>query len=272
MAITTMDGLVAAMAAGQRLVLQKASITTVAGFYYSLWNATGIPGAGNLAVGNTANGLVPTDATAGAPLVNAFAGANTGYLATFDASTGTAGVLSLYDRLFHAGSFSTAAATTFNLASQPSFASRVPNADYKGIEMWLETNVAAGATATTVTCTYYNQNGAGDGARTATLDTNLSSIPSGRMLPFRLQAGDSGVSQLLSVTVGGVVGTATFNVVLMRNLIDHTIVSANIGRPKKNPFDTGLPQLYADSCLAMMFLATTTSSGTLFAEGLVING
>lgn len=272
MAITTMDGLVAAIAAGQRLVFQKASITTVAGFYCTLFNAGGIPGAGSLTVGNTANGLVPTDALGGAPLVNAFAGANTGYIATWDASLAQAGVLSLYDRLWHAGSFSTAALTTFNLTAQPSFSSRLPGGSYVGVEMWLEINAANGATATTVQVTYYNQNGAGDGVRTATLDSNLTSFPAARMMPFRLQAGDSGVSQVLSVVVGGATGTMTFNIVLMRNLVDHTIVSANIGRPKKNAFDTGLPIVYADSCLALMFLATTTSSGVLFAEGLLING
>ncbi len=270
MAISTMDGLVAAVATGQRLVMQKASITTVASFYYSLWAAAGMPGKGSLAIGNTANGVVPTDATVGAPLINAFSGANLGYVGTWDASTAQAGVISVYDRLFHAGSYSCSALATTTLTAQPSFASRVPNSDYSGIEMWLEVNAASGATATTVTVSYTNQDGTS--GRTATLDSNLSSIPANRMLPFRLAAGDTGVQRVDSVTVGGATGTCTFNIVLMRNLVDHTVVSANIGRPKKNPFDTGMPRVFADSCLALMFCATTTSSGVLFAEGLIING
>jgi len=58
----------------------------------------------------------------------------------------------------------------------------------------------------------------------------------------------------------------------MRNIQDHTVVSANIGRPKKSPFDTGLPIVYTDSCLALMFNATTTSSGVLFAECAIGDG
>ena len=267
MAISTMDGLVAALASGQRMVLQKASATTVAGFYYTLFNAAGTPPAGTLTIGNITAGVIPTDATLGAPIINAFTGANVGYLASFDASTAQAGVVSLYDRIYHAGSFSTTTLHTDTLSAQPAF-TRVPNSDYSQLEMWLEMNVAMGATATTVTVSY--QDGTNT-TQTATLDSNLSSVPANRMMPFRL-ANSTGVQKINSVTIGGVLGAGSFNVVVQRNLVDHTVVSANIGRPKKNAFDTGLPIVYADSCLCLMFNATTTSSGVLFAEGTIING
>lgn len=269
MAITTMDGLVAALAGAQRLVFQKASITTVAGFYYTLWNASGAPGVGAITIGNTTSGLVPTDATLGAPVINAFTGANTGYLTTFDASTAQAGVLSMYDRLFHAGSVLINALATTTLSAQPSYAARVPGTDYSQCELWLEVNAACSATATTCTVSY--QDGTNT-TQTATLDANLSGLPTGRMVPFRLANG-TGIQKVNSITIGGIVGTSgSVNVVVQRNIVDHTIVSANIGRPKKNPFDTGLPVVYTDSCLALMFFATTTSSGVLFAEGTIANG
>lgn len=268
MAISTMDGLVAALAAAQRLVFQKASITTVAGFYYSLWNASGAPGAGSLTIGNTTSGLVPTDTTPGAPIINAFTGANSGYLATFDASLAQAGVLSMYDRLFHVGSISAAAAATTTLSAQPSYAGRVPGSDWSQCELWLEVNVVIPATAVAVTVSYQDGNNA---TQTATLDTSLTGAPSGRMLPFRL-ANATGIQKVNSITVSTPAASGSFNVVVQRNIQDHTIVSANIGRPKKNPFDTGMPIVFADSCLALMVLATATSSGVLFAEGAVING
>jgi hypothetical protein len=268
-AITTMDGLVAAIAAGQRMVWQKASVTTVAAFYYSLWSATGAPGAGSLTIGNTTSGLIPTDTTAGAPVVNAFTGANTGYLSTFDCSLGNAGVLSIYDRLFHVGSVSCTSLATTTLSSQPSFAGRVPNSDWSQLELWLEVNAAVSATATTCTVSY--QDGSNT-TQTATLDSNLSGLPTMRMLPFRL-ANATGIRQVNSITIGGTVAsTGSINVIVQRNIVDHTVVSTSIARPKKNAFDTGLPIIYADSCLAAMVLATTTSSGVLFAEGTIING
>lgn len=265
MAITTNDQAIAALAAAQRLVIQKVSVTSVAGFYYTLWNAA--PNAGSLAIGNIVAGVIPTDATAGAPVINAFTGANTGYLMTFDASFAQAGVLSIYDRLWHAGTFSTTTLHTDTLSGQPALV-RVPNSDYSQLELWVENVVANGATATTITVSYQ------DGANTtqsATLDAAAyTSCPANRMLPLRL-ANATGIQKVNSVTIGGVLGTGTFNLVIQRNIVDHTTVSVGIGRPKKNYFDTGLAQVYADSCLAAMCFATTTSTGTLFAEAAVGN-
>jgi hypothetical protein len=263
-----MDGLVAAIASGQRLVLQKASITTVANFYYSLWSTAGQPGAGSLTIGNTTSGVIPTDATAGAPVINPFTGANTGYLLTFDASTAQPGVVSVYDRLFHVGSISCLSLATTTLSGQPAL-TRVPNNDYSQLELWLEVNAAVSATATTCTVSYQDGNNT---TQTATLDTNMSGLPTMRMMPFRM-ANSTGIQKINSITIGGTVATTgTINVVIQRNIVDHTIVSANIGRPKKNPFDVGMPIVFADSCLAIMFNATTTSSGVLFAEALIGNG
>lgn len=267
MAITTMDGLVAGLTSGQRFILQKASATTVSGFYYTLWNAAGNPSAGSLAIGNITAGIIPTDATAGAPVINAFGGGNTGYLASFDASTAQSGVVSLYDRIYHAGSFVTATAHTDTLTGQPAF-TRVPNNDYSQLELWLEITAVFAATATTVTVSYQDGNNT---TQTATLDAALTSFPLYRMLPFRL-ANNTGIQKINSMTCAVTNTTGQFNLVIQRNIVDHTIVSANIGRPKKNAFDTGLPIVYADSCLALMFNATTTSSGVLFAEGTIING
>lgn len=273
MAITTMDGLAAAIAAGQRLVLQKASITAVANFYYTLWTAAGQPSAGG-AVGNIAAGVIPTDATAGSPVINAFTGSNTGYLMTFDASSSVAGVLSVYDRLYHAGPFLTTTLHTDTLAGQPALV-RVPNTDYSQLELWLEVTAVFAATATTVTVSYQDGTSAGGATQTATHTADLASLtglPVNRMTPMRL-ANSTGIQKINSVTVAGATNTTgQFNLIIQRNLVDHTVVSVNIGRPKKGPFETGMPIVYADSCLAMMWNATTTSTGTLFAEAMIGNG
>jgi hypothetical protein len=93
-----------------------------------------------------------------------------------------------------------------------------------------------------------------------------------RMMPFRM-ANSTGIQKINSITIGGTVATTgTINLVIQRNIVDHTIVSPNIGRPKKNPFDTGMSPIYTDSCLAIMYNATTTSSGVIFAEALIGNG
>jgi hypothetical protein len=267
-----MDGLAAAIAAGQRIVLQKASITAVANFYYTLWTAGGIPSAGG-AISNISAGVIPTDATAGSPVINAFTGSNTGYLMTFDGSSSVAGVLSVYDRHWHAGPFVTTTLHTDTLSAQPAL-TRLPGSNYAQLELWLEVTAVFAAANTTVTVSYQDgaTSPAGGNTQTATLDSNLNAAPINRMLPFRL-ANSLGIQKINSVTIGGATNTTgQFNLVVQRNIVDHTCVSPNIGRRKKGPFETGMPQIYADSCLAMMWLATTTSTGTVWAEGLIGNG
>jgi hypothetical protein len=58
--------------------LKTATRTSVAAIPFSVFDLAGDPGAGTLAGTSTAVGVVPTDATAGAPLINAFTGANKG--------------------------------------------------------------------------------------------------------------------------------------------------------------------------------------------------
>ena len=83
MAITTLDGYIAS--AKQRIHWVKtAARTTVAAQPFSLFDIAGNPGAGSLAAGNTANGVVPTNAIAGYPVINAFGGGATGYLSKME--------------------------------------------------------------------------------------------------------------------------------------------------------------------------------------------
>lgn len=273
MAITTTDGLVAAIASAQDTVIMKASVAATSSAWQSVWNSSGTPGAGALSIGNTANGLVPTDATAGAPLINAFAGANTGYLTGFDVNNSVVGTVRCYDRLFHVGSIVTTALATTTLSAQPSFTGRLPSSNTNGVglEMWLEVNVATTTGATSVTVSYTNT--ASTAGRTATLDTTIASHGSGRMLPFRLQAGDLGVQSIQSITIGGTVNAAgSINVVILRTLAEHNVIAAALSEPRQDPFKTGMPQVYADSCLAIMIISNTTATGAVIVDIDIANG
>jgi hypothetical protein len=269
MAITTIDGLVAALASGQQMIWQKPSISTASGFWYSLWDQAGVPGAGSYAIGNTTNGVVPTDATAGATAITSFGGA-TGYLGMLDVIGAQIGQLRIHDRLWHAGTFSLGTLQTFTLSSQPSISGRVPNADYTCVEAWLEVVTANGATNTTIQITYTNQ--AGTTGRTASLEANINAAPIRRMLPFRLQAGDTGIQKVESVIVGGATGTGTVNVVLLRGLSSMKVLTAALGEPRQDAFKTGMPIVFDDSCISGMWFANASSSGVVFSELRIIDG
>ena len=267
MALTTRDGLVAAIAASQDISFYKASMTSAAGFWSSLWAEAGFPSAGSLSIGNTANGVVPTDATAGAPVIDAFTG-DTGYVGAWGCLSSATGAVVLYDRVFHAGSFVMSSLTTLNLTSQPSYASRVPGSNWRECEIWIEVNTVFSASAVTLAVNYQDGNNA---AQNTVTTGSLTGYPTKRMFPLAL-ANNTGVQRINSVTIGGATNTGTFNIVVLRRLVRSVVATANIGEPRLDFFRTGGQIVFADSCLALMWLGTGTSSGNVFGDCQIING
>jgi hypothetical protein len=252
MAITTLDGWIAS--AKQRIPYTKtASRTTIANAWFSLWDLAGQPGAGTLSAGNTANGLVPTDGTTGAPLVNTFGG--TGYLSLVDFGNTVACRMMIFDRLFHAGAYAFNANTT--LTAQPSYSGRVPGGtDFTETELWIEC-VTAFTGNPTITVTYTNQ--AGTTGRSTGAQALGFAPTLGRMIQLPLQAGDSGIQKIESV-VCTVATVGTFNVLVIRPLWSGRVRVANDGFTHGLDL-VGLPQIFDTSCLQVAVNADSTSSG-----------
>jgi len=250
MAITGLDGVIASTK--RRLVYQKtASRTSVANIPFSVFDLAGNPGAGTLAVGNTANGIVPTDALAGYPGISTPAAGlylNRGLL-----RSSVACWIDLYDCLFSAGAYAFNADVT--LASQPSFAGRVPGTDYSGLELWLE-QVTAMTGSQTIQINYLDQDGnAGD---TGAIATGVAPIV-GRMYFMPLAAGDSGIQRLDRVR-SSVSTVGTFNVHIMRWLAGWRVNGANQGETF-NLLKTGFESIYGDSALRFVVTADSTATG-----------
>ncbi|MEO7308532.1 MAG: hypothetical protein ABIR78_05955 [Ferruginibacter sp.] len=253
MAITSLDTYI--NSAKQKLRFVKTTVrTTIATAWFSLFDVAGEPGAGTLAVGNTANGLVPTDAVTGFPFISAFGGAAKGYLSIVEFGSTVASRLRICDRLFHAGAYAFNANTT--LASQPSYSSRIPGADYKGTEIWIEC-VTAFTGNLSVAVTYTNQDGTASRS-TGTFATGTA-LTLGRMMQLPLQAGDTGVQKIDSV-IGTVATGGTFNVLVLRPLWGGRIMILN-GGDTHGLDKTGMPELFADSALQILVNADSTSTG-----------
>ena len=270
MAITTLDGLVAA--ARQRLEFYKtASRTTVAGGWFTNFDLAGNPGAGTLAIGNTANGVVPTDATAGYPTINAFGGSARGYLSRLAVKNSVVGQIRLFDRVFAAGAYAFNANTA--LTAQPSFASRVSYAggaaSYVGLELWAEMVTAATGNQA-VTVQYTSDTGA---TLRTTGAVGIGAAPTvGRCWQLPLQAGDKGVQQITNVQ-GTVATVGTFNVMILRPLADIYIGVAN-QLVVQNWVDLNFPEIFADSALYMLLNSPAgTALGTMDIGNMdIVNG
>jgi hypothetical protein len=253
MTISTFDGWIAG--AKQIIPFSKtAAKTATANGWMTVFDLAGNPGSGTLAVGNTANGSVPTDATSGFPAITFSSGS--GYLSSVGFGSTVACRLMIADKLFHSGAHTFNASDT--LTSQPSIATRVPNANYAGLQIWYEC-VTAITTNQSVAVTYTNAAGT-TGRTTGTVAFGLAPIQ-GRMIQLPLQAGDTGVQKIESVTsTGATVGT--FNICILRPLWTGRISAANYG-DIHGPDRTGMPLLYADSALYVMVNADSTSTGAM---------
>ena len=261
MAINSRDDYIAA--AKMRLVWQKtASRTSVANIPFSVFDQAGYPGAGTLAVGNTANGIVPTDAVGGYP--NLPTASVIPYICSITYRSSVACWIDLYDCLFSAGAYAFNADVT--LASQPSYSGRVPGANYNSLELWIEAVTAfTGNLSSQVN--YLDQDGnAGD---TGVYATGAALIV-GRMALLPLAAGDSGIQQVTRVR--GTVATAgTFNVHVMRWLWGGRVNVANQG-DMISLLATGMPRIYDTSALRAVITADSTSTGLPSLRLLIADG
>jgi len=262
MAIASLDNYLAAPK--QNLTWAKTGTRTlVAAMPYSVFDVAGNPGAGVLNVGNTANGVVPTDAVAGYPIIASFGGL-LGYLTRLAYDSSVACRIDLYDRIFAAGAYAFNANTT--LASQPSFASRVPDGNYAGLELWLE-GVTAFTGALSARVYYLDQGGnAGD---TGVVATGVTP-PVGRCVQMPLAAGDNGLRQINQVTFS-VATAGTVNVMVLRLLASVRVRSANDGGVQ-DLLALGMPRIFEDSALYGLISADSIAVGLPYLQAQVACG
>ena len=263
MPITTLDGWVAS--AKQYISIAKtAARTSVAAAWFSLIDLAGNPGPGVLAGANTANGVVPTSATAGCPVINAYGAAATGYLSQVDFCCSVACRLKLFDMLFKAGAYAFNAAVT--LATQPSYSARVPGGtDFGDTPIWIEFATASTGVQS-VAVTYTNQSGVA--AKTTGVVVTVAGTV-GRLVQLPLAAGDTGVQKIESVT-GSVATVGTFNVLVLRPLWTGRVKVANDG--DVHGLDkTAMPVVFPNSAIILAMAPDSTTTGVPELEFVITN-
>lgn len=261
MAITTEDGLIAALAGGQKFGIKKLSATSEgAGLWHSLWRVAGYPPAGATPPAFTAgSGYVPTRTTLGAlPFANP---TNDAYLGKVGLTGATLGTVHIYDRLWACSGFSTTVLTAQAVTTPGALpAGRDPNAG-ADVEPWFEVYGAPGATTATWTITGTDSAGNTGSTWTYTHPANAESV--GQMMPPVLggTAGGHGIRVVDSLTCSASSGTAgNVGITLVRRLAEIPITTANVGAV----FDAialGFPDVYDDACLALMVQCSTTNTG-----------
>jgi hypothetical protein len=216
-----------------------------------------------LAGTNATTGVVPTDADAGFPSISAFSGSE-GYITRVNGYCSVSGAILLCDVLLKMGTFAFNAAVSGLTSADIS--SRVPNADYGALEIWLE-QVTAMTGSQTIAITYID---ADDQARTTgAIATGVAPIV-GRCFRLPLAGAGRGVKTITGVT--STVSTAgTFNVLIVRPLINMRIPFAGYSE-SRDLYGTGMPIIYANSALAVYVRPDSTASGLPEFEIEIANG
>jgi hypothetical protein len=279
MTITTRDQLINALANNaSRFVIDKASLSNAAaGQFHSLWRATGQPGQG--AIPGAA--AVCTNALTGAMNFAQQTSPATSYGAWANAVCSNSVVtIEIHDRLMHMGGLvgNVATSQTVNLDVHANLASnnldaRKGDANYSDIQWWLEWYTDTGSTAVTATVNVTFNDGT-----TANL-TGISLAATRRasfMQPLNgfIAAADSGkfIRDVNTVTLSATTGAAgSFGVTATRPRLTMPL---NVGN-KMEIFDwaqLGLPEIFNSSCLALVELCSTTSTGTVRGGGKIIHG
>ena len=278
MTITTRDQLIAALGNNSsRFVIDKASISNAAaGQFHSLWRATGQPG----------QAAIPA---AAAVCNNALTGALNFAQQTSPATTyGTwanamcsnnATTLEIHDRLMHMGGLSgtSTGSQTVNLDINANLASnnldaRKGDANFSDVQWWMEWYTDTGGTAVTATVGVTYNDGTTGTLSVALAATRRASL----MIPLNgfIPAAAAGkyIRDIDTVQLSATTGSAgSFGFTATRPRMTMPLSLAN----KMETFDwaaLGLPEIFNSSCLMILQVASTTTTGTVRGGGKLSHG
>lgn len=187
------------------------------------------------------------------------------YLTAFSGSSSVAGMPAMWDLIWYNTGL-VVTTTTAQTVTLPTLPSRDQNGSTQG-DGWqagvLVTTATTNASAiTNMTLSYTNSDGTA--GRTATMSSFPATAVAGAMVPFLLQAGDRGIQNIASITLGTSLVTGAVSLILFRPLVFVPSPVANVGGTMSvvNAAPGGV-KLWNGTCLEVGYLASATTATTL---------
>lgn len=237
-----------------------AAVATVAGRWTDLWTYEGQPSHG---VVPDATGVALDNTTQGGLKQVDPGGGRQKWMVSISLATNTPGVLVVYDRLAHDGTFSGTTTTSQAVSFTPP--SRYN--DGVGNEIWVIVDTQIGVTGTTFTCAYNDQAGGSSTTQACNIGaTNLREV--GRIMRPALAAGDTGVQNITDIDLLATTGTAGAISVALVHPLAYVPVSAT-GFGLTQDFITGTPgpiEIKIDACLGLAWIAGSTTPPQLWGK------
>jgi hypothetical protein len=231
----------------------------------------GNPGAGSFSASLSGVALDSTSANVNGQIPFTDPVSGNSYLARFQAGATISGTLLLCDRLWHNGGF-TITTTTAQTVNSATFPARdlAGSTNGDGVLVGIEVSAACGAAAPAPTLTYTNQ--AGTGSRTASLSFPTANSPAaGSFFPFGLQAGDTGIRSIQSLTLGTSWVSGTINLVAYRVIAALELTGAFV----PNAIDaitSGFQKLHNGTVPFLIFIPSTTTTSSISGQMIVTQG
>ncbi len=264
MTITSVSDIAAALSSAQRMrFIKNLTAPKAAGAFQSAWLATGQPGAGSTPPAYTAGSGYTCDRTNTGALgqVNAVV---QNWLARLQAAITQPGILFIADRLWHCGNMGFAAGT-YAVTNPGSLPARITDSG-AGCELWVEQNVEAGAATGILTANYLNTLGQ---AKAGIITAVVSAPVIGQMQPLPLQAGDLGISQLVSVVNSATWTSGSWGMTILKTFAQIECQAAGLGLTQD--WSKVLAKIPADACLFFYFLANGATAPIILGTVWVID-
>ena len=262
MTINSVDSLVANIIGTPTPLGKVAVSSSVASAPFTPWYAAGITPAGSAPTGGL-NGATFSGVVNGAVQIPAAASGETVRLQRLSAvHGGSIGMLWLIDRIW--GNVPVVTTTGAQAVTSPAWPARDVSASTSGAGVYLalETSASTGNGSISNTTVSYT-NSAGTSGRTAAQQfTYPASATQGTFIPLTLQAGDVGVRSVQSITLGTTYVSGQVNLVAFRWVADLALPVTGIGNTA-GPNTLGLPTIWDNSVLQLVYWPTTTSMGAL---------
>lgn len=266
MSITTLSGVISKLQFPRDFVMSNGGS---AGWLTS-WGGAVFPVGGSY--NNTLNGVVldSTSAQVAGQIYFPSPNANA-YLSKIEMQTNQGGLfLMLADKLWHNGNIS-ATSTSAQLITTPTWPARDINGATtgEGLCIGVEISGTMGAATPTITVSYTNT--ASVAGRTATnIRTTGSGDVIGRFYDFALQAGDTGVKSIESITLGTSWVSGTMNLVVYRPLIHLPILNPTTTPYMVDAVGGGFPRLFTGS--VPYFISNCASAASYYGKLLFSDG
>ena len=246
--------------------MKVGTTTEATGVMHSLFGATGTPSAWTPATPGLSGAVLSgTTDTGCLKFPNATTGSN--YLTNVLATATVANTFFLADHLWYNTGLvvTTTTAQTINSIAFPA-RDDTGTVDGKGVMVGILVRTATtnASAITNTTMSYTNQNGTS--GRTATISSFPATAVAGTLVFFQLQAGDSGVQSIQTVTLGTSYGGGVISLTAVRIVAGCPVMIANAGGQIQTA--QGVPginvRLYDDVFLMPIYLPTVTTANTVF--------